>query len=137
MSFGKEVLLFPRTKNKIRNQDYCSSRGHVALPRDFVASICFLCSKVTTVKLATSAKRGESSFTWEACLSNHLGPVCIACIAQLVPLRTSWAHPTSMVPATLSRLWARGNFQKHKNGSMMGLEGAAIVNEVRRLAKVG
>lgn len=109
----RSALIPKDKKNKIRNQDYCSSQGHVALPRDFVANICFLWSKVTTVKLANSAKRGKSRFTWEACLSNQLGPVRVVCIAQLVPLRTSWAHPPSMVPATLSRLRVRGNFQKH------------------------
>lgn len=42
-----------------------------------------------------------------------------------------------MGPATASRPWARGNFQEQRNGGRTGLEGTAIVNEVRRLAKVG
>lgn len=52
-------------------------------------------------------------------------------------LSTRQANPTSSVPATPSRPWASGNFQQQKLEGRAGLEGAAIVNEVRTLAKVG
>lgn len=132
-SHGKEK------NKKIRNLDYCSSESHASVQRDFVTNMGFLWSKGWPLLRPPSERTGENQMFHGKPAGKQIW-LCscyVYCPTDALMHKSGKSQLWGASHTTPFGPWARGNFQQQRHQGRASLETAAILNEVRTLAKVG